>query len=262
MTPPRLYVLTAVDCAAAVVLRRGPPNAVGTIGWDRDSHAFAPGQWLRGSLYEHRADLSPDGRHMVHFASPGGGQAWTAVSRAPWLRAVLFRLQDRTWGGDGAFEERGRLWLNGVATPADLPDRLKPAPHDAYPHSTDGFHMGGTYPVMLEGRGLQRQEGESYAARLARGLPGGRRIELSFALHAPNRAIISNRYALVPARGERLEKPDWEWAEPWGDRLQFAARGALWDMPAEARALEARRLHDFTGMAFEPVAASYEGVVA
>ena len=259
MTPPRLHVLTALDSPAAVVLRRGPADVVATVGWDRRTNAFALGQWLKGRIYEHRADLSPDGRHMVYFASHGGGQAWTAVSRAPWLRAVLFRPQNSTWCGGGAFDGRGRLWLNGAATPEELPDRLRPAAHDAFPHSTDGFHMGGTYLAVQEKRGWRREGGEGYEGRLARDLAGGARIELTFALGARNRAVISNRYALVTAQGEREERPDWEWAEPWGDRLQFAARGALWEMPAEARAEDVRRLHDFSGMAFEARVAPYEG---
>jgi hypothetical protein len=184
------------------------------------------------------------------------------MSRAPWLRAVLFRPQNSTWCG-GAFDERGRLWLNGAATPADLPDGLKPAPHDAHPHSTDGFHMGDTYAAMLERRGWRRSgPGQHYDAELSRDLPDGGRSVQSFALHAPNRSIISSCYALVTPSGTRIEKPDWEWAEAWGDRLQFAAAGALWDMPAAAQALEARRLHDLPAMAFEPVVAPYEGAAA
>ena len=261
MTPPRLHVLTATGSAAAVVLRRGPASAVATIGWDRDSHAFAPGQWLRGRIYEHRADLSPDGRHMVYFASRGGGQAWTAVSRAPWLRAVLFRPQNSTWCGGGAFDERGRLWLNGAAVPPELPDGLRTAPPDAYPHSTDGFHMGDTFAAMLERRGWQRSgPGQGYEAELSRGLPDGGRILQSFVLQARNRSIISSRFALVTPKGQRTEKPDWEWADLRGDRLQFAAGGALWEMAGMGEG--AGRLRDFAGLTFQAVEAPYGGVPA
>jgi len=261
MTSPRLHVLTATDSSAALVLRRGPSRAVATIGWDRESHAFTPGQWLKGRIYEYRADISPDGRHWVYFAGKGGSHWWTAVARVPWLRAVTFLPQTSTWGGGGAFDAEGRLWMNGAAPPADLPDGLRPAPRDAYPHSTDGFHMGGTYAALLERRGWRRSgPGQGYNAELTRDLPGGARLEITFAHGLRNRALTSGRYALVAPDGTRTERPDWEWADLWGDRLQFAARGALFEM--QMPGWEARRLRDFSGMAFEAVEAPYEGVVA
>lgn len=256
MTPPRLHVLTAPGGPAALVLRRGPSRAVAAIGWDRESGAVGLGQWLRGRIYEYRADISPDGRHWIYFAARGGC-GWTALARVPWLRALAFWPQGSTWCGGGAFDARGRLWLNGAAAPEGLPDGLRPAPPDAYPHSTDGLSGGSLYPAMLERRGWRR-EGEGYGAALSRDLPGGGRIELSFVVGARSRAILSGRYAVVGPDGARREEPDWEWADLWGDRLQVAAKGALWERPAAGGA--ARRLRDLSGMAFEALAAPYEGV--
>ena len=255
MTPPRLHVLTATGSPRAVVLRRGPARAVATLLWDRDSHEVSPGQWLRGRIHEHRCDLSPDGRHMVVFAARGGGHAWTALSRAPWLRALVYLPQSSTWCGGGAFDAEGRLWLNGRGPQEELPDGLRPAPHDAYPHSTDGFHMGGTHPAMLERRGWRR-EGEGYETVLTLPLPDGRRVEQRFVLGARNRAIVSPRFALVATDGTRREEPGWEWAGLWRDRLQVAARGALW----EEREGGLATIADLSGLAFEAVAAPYEGV--
>lgn len=254
MTPPRLHVLTA-PASPAMVIRRGPAEAVATVGWDRDSHAFVPGQWLRGRLYEHRSDLSPDGRHRVYFAARGGGHAWTAMSRAPRLRAVLFLPQTSTWCG-GAFDAEGRLWLNGAAAPEDRPDGLRPAELHATPHSTDDFHPGGTFPAMLERRGWRR-EGEGTGAVLTRDRPGGGRIEQRFVVGTRGRAIVSARSALLDARGAR-EETGWEWAEPWRDRLQVAAQGALWGIPSAGGA--ARTLRDFSGTALGAIRASHEGV--
>ena len=257
--PPRLHVLTATGSSMAVVLRRGPSGVVATVGWDRESHAFTPGQWLKGRIHEYRADISPDGRHWVYFAARGG-HGWTAVARAPWLRALVYLPQTSTWCGGGAFTADGRLWLNGAA-PLGRGEAggLRPAPPNAYPHSTDGLHGGNLYAAMLVRRGWRR-EGERYDAILRRDLPGGGWIELSFAIHARNRAIISSRYALVDAKGARVEQPDWEWADLWRDRLQFAARGALWERPIGGG--EAQRIKDFAGMGFEEIQAPYEGIRA
>lgn len=256
MTPPRLYVLTARDCAGALILRRGPSRWVATIGWDRDSNTFQTGQWFHGRIFEHRSDLSPDGRHLVIFAGKGGTRWWTAVSRVPWLTAIAFFPQDSTWGGGGAFAAPGVVWRNGSG-PADTlpPDELRPAPADAFPHSTDGFHMGSTQVALMQTRDWRLLRGESYDAVLARDLPDGGLIELSFAIGARDRAIISNRYTLIGRDGTRAET-GWEWADIWRGRLQYADRGALWELNAGTPQL----IRDFTDMMPERRQAPYAGV--
>ena len=114
----RLHVLLARDAATAVVFRRGPTRQVASYLWDRASDTFSLGQWLIGRIYERRADLSPDGRHLIYFArdarwhSETGG-SWTAVSRAPWLRAVTLWAKGDCWQGGGLFVDDQRYWLNG-----------------------------------------------------------------------------------------------------------------------------------------------------
>ena len=79
---------------------------------------------------------------------------------------------------------------------------------------------------------------------------------------ARNRAIISSRYAVVDAAGTRMEQPDWEWADLWGDRLQVAARGGIHEGRAATPLGALRPLRDLSGLVFEAVEAPYEGVRA
>lgn len=261
MTAARLHVITARDAPAAVILRRGPSKVVAAIGWDRAGHEFRIGQWLKGRIYEHRSDLSPDGRHLVCFAGKGASHWWTAVSRAPFLRAIAFMPQSSTWFGGGAFTPAGEIWLNGGgAWPDDAQDALRPADGRAFPHSTDGFHMGGLYPAMMQARGWRIVAGEGYDTIMTRDLPGGGRLELAFAVGARDRSILSNRYAIVGADGRRCDCPDWEWADLWQDRLQFAARGGLYETPAgHPTGEDATLLRDFSDMSYQEIAAPYEG---
>lgn len=254
MTPPRLFVLTARDCGQAVILRRGPARRVATIGWDRDTNRFETGQWLKGRIYEHRSDLSPDGRHLIVFAGKGGSHWWTAVSRAAWLSAIAFLGQGSTWGGGGVFPAVGTVWLNGGGPLEGLPEgELTQAPANAWPHSTDGFHMGASFAASMQARGWRHAGGEGYEARLMRDLPWGGQLELSFALGARDRALISNRYAVIDANGAR-RPTDWEWAETWQGRLQYAAQGCLWERTQDG---PVRRIADFTAMAYEERRAPY-----
>ena len=266
MSAPRLFVLTAAEAPRAVVLRRGSAREVATIGWDRKRETVEPGQWLRGRIYEHRSDLSPDGRHLIVFAGKGGSRWWTAVSRAPWLTALVYLPQSSTWGGGGAFTGPGRVWLNGGgALPTNAPRELRSERDPrAYPSSTDGFHMGGTYAAMKERRGWRSDGMPAYGVTLWREMADGVRIELTIAVGQRGRALISERYALVRPGAWRHEMPGWEWAEPWEDGVQFAEAGALWfaTVLGDGGLADRRCLHDFTAMRFEARRAPYRGLRA
>lgn len=54
---PRLHVLLARSADTAVVFRRGPSKRVATFSWDRATDEVKLGQWLKGRIYERRADL-------------------------------------------------------------------------------------------------------------------------------------------------------------------------------------------------------------
>lgn len=264
MTAPRLHVLTATETDFAVILRRGPTKQVASIGWHRATDRFELGQWLVGRIYEHRSDLSPDGRHMVYFAGKGASPRdrppwWTAISRAPYLHAITLLEQTDTWGGGGAFTEHGKVFLNGGHLSGGA-DGLTPAPVGAMPHSTDGFHMGGLYAAMMARRGWQVDGGSGYDVTLRRTLDSGWQIELTFETGAANRSIISNRYALVKPGQARIDYPGWEWAEAWQDGLHFAENGAVHfaRIGSDGGLRDHRVIRDFTDMVFTRVRAPYD----
>lgn len=116
---PRLKVLMARNAPYAVIIRRGPTNHVCTIGWDRENDDFQVGQWLKGRIYAERSDLSPDGRHLVYFAGHHNWNTetkgtWTAVSRAPYIKAIsLWPKGDSTHGG-GLFLDEKTVLIHGA----------------------------------------------------------------------------------------------------------------------------------------------------
>src|SRR5258708_36609032 len=122
MFPARMHVLLASKAPFGLVFRRGPANAVCTVGWNRATDEFELGQWLCGRIYERRADLSPDARHLIYFARGGLRHketkgSWTAISRAPWLHAVTLFGKGDCWQGGGLFTSNRKFWLNGCHFP-------------------------------------------------------------------------------------------------------------------------------------------------
>lgn len=256
--------MTATETPLAVIFRRGPTRHTASLLWNRETGEVTLGQWLKGRIYEHRSDLSPDGRHMIYFAGTNAsirqGRWHTVISRAPWLRAIAYLPQDWTWHGGGAFTAEGRVFLNGGGTLPRNADGLRQADPKAMPHGTDGFHMGGLYAAMLARRGWVRTGGDRYETTLQTNLTGGWRLELGFRIGAGNRSIISNTYALVDPDGGRHPQETWEWAEPWKNGIQFAAAGAIYEAKDAESGLDGTpmRIADLNPMSFEAIRAPYD----
>ncbi len=94
--PARLHAIFAKDKPYGIVFRRGPSKQVCTFLWDRRKDAFEIGQWLKGRIYEKRADLSPDGKFLIYFAmnakwNSATAGSWTAISKAPWLMTIVLQ---------------------------------------------------------------------------------------------------------------------------------------------------------------------------
>ena len=99
----------------AVAIRRGPSRHTAVVGWDRATDRFKVGQWLYGRIYERRCDLSPDGKHLVYFAMNGRWDsrargAWTAISKAPYLKALTLLAKGDCRHGGGLFASSKELW--------------------------------------------------------------------------------------------------------------------------------------------------------
>ena len=72
---------------------------------------------VEGTIYERRCNLSPDGKFLIYFAMNGRWQSevqgsWTAISRAPYLKALAVFSQKVTVEIMAAFTGRKSYWLN------------------------------------------------------------------------------------------------------------------------------------------------------
>lgn len=271
--PPRLHILMARDANTAVVIRRGPSRHTAVIGWNRKSDRFELGQWLYGRLYERRCDLSPDGRHLIYFAMNGRWDsrargAWTAISRAPYLKAVALFAKGDCWHGGGLFRSATDYWLNDGYGHEVLEDdsRLRRVTDFPWQESYGG-ECPGVYYIRLQRDGW----------RMLDTLPDGsggevtvfeKRINDHWMLrkrahatvhHPVGRGCYFDTHELFhPRSGQVIPQMDWEWADIDGGRLVWAAAGALHAGRLQGgRMRDERVLQDFTQMVFEKRAAPY-----
>lgn len=271
--PARLHVLLAREASTAVVLRRGPSRHVAAIGWDRKTDRFKVAQWLYGRIYERRSDLSPDGKHLIYFAMNGRWEsqvkgAWTAVSKAPYLKALGLFAKGDCWHGGGLFLSSKEYWLNDGYGHESLQDdsRLKRA--RGYPWKESyGGECPGVYYLRLQRDGWAMKytapdgKGGNVTLFEKRVSAHWRLRKRAYAtLFRPiGRGCYFDEHELWNSRTEvGLAFPDWEWAEVDGGRLVWAQDGKLFSGRVGPRGLgSVKELCDFNSLCFQRLGAPY-----
>lgn len=264
---PRLHVLLARDAPVGLVIRRGPSKQVATLLWDRRRDCFELGQWLKGRIYERRCDLSPDGKHFLYFAM-NGRSSWTAISRAPWLKARVFLLKSDCWNGGGLWTGNTRYWLNdGYGHTVQQNDARLTRDLDAEPSEYFGGECLHVYfhRLMRDGwnRGERRVQSRHHDIQIFE-KPLGKGWILRKLAHSQIDPPVGNgcywdEHELIgPATAQAIACPRWEWADLDRRRLVWATGGKLFAARLGKEGLfDETELHDFSAMRFEAIAAPY-----
>ncbi|PRP92103.1 hypothetical protein ENSA5_51430 [Enhygromyxa salina] len=271
--PPRIHVLLARSSDLGLVLRRGPSKSVCTLLWNRRRDTFELGQWLRGRIYERRCDLSPDGSHFIYFAMNGRwisetGGSWTAISRAPYLRALVLLGKGDCWHGGGLFTGPRSYWLNeGYGHKSLRASSEVTRDRSFVPTQNFGGECPGVYyPRLLrDGWTLVERTGDARDACTVfeKPLRAGwvlRKLAHEQVDAAPGRGCYWDEHELEHAASGLLDAyPDWEWAERDAGSLVFAKAGALHRvrLPDGDGIGEPSLLRDFSDLRFKPIKAPY-----
>lgn len=262
-TPPaRVHIFMAREARTAVIVRRGPSRRTALIGWDRKRDTFEVGQWFNGRIEERRSDLSPDGRFLIYFAVNGrwaseAQGAYTAVSRAPYLKAETLLAKGDTWHGGGLFVTARDYWLNDGYGHKVIRDQSQARRTQAYPWP-EFPPIGQTdlYEVRLQRDGWMRMNpgwtGKSAIVYFEK--PVGLRWILRKRVHGRG-----ERHELVhPGSGNTLSLPEWKWADVDDKRLVWVESGQLFTGGLDSSGLrDVRMLQDFNAYQFEALAAPY-----
>jgi hypothetical protein len=248
-TKPRLYVLMRPDCDHAVVLRQGPSRVFCVLGWNLKTDKIVVGQWCKHKIYVGRCDISSNGKYLVYFALDGRWKseakgAWTAISFAPYLKALKLYPQGSTWGGGGMFYRDRKTAPANVATYWD----------DLDPFDGDRLFLHCSPEAVCERDGWTRGDKTGWRKPLTNVL----------ALERKNVGEKPARYAIVD--GETVSaRPGWTWADvdTKRKRLLWAEAGVLYEARIGARGLgEGEPMFDACDMTFEPIAAPYQNKTA
>lgn len=264
--PARLFGVLSQSKENNLVLRRGPSRQVAVFGWNRKNDTFKLGQWLKGKIYEHRVDISSDGKHFIYLALGRGAKTWTAVSRTPYLKALDFYPWSGTWGGGGIFQTRRSYSLNGscILEDARIESGLEVVGHE----KTQG--VGSLHYSTLYGHRLLR-DGWSLVTKPEQTGDHTTRYDKPYSslwilrkcvrlVTRSNRSLENEYHELVrTSDGTTVELPEWEWAEIDGKTIVWAEHGCLYraQLTNGGELIKQKQLHDFNDYKFEECIAPY-----
>jgi hypothetical protein len=270
---PRIHVLLATHAPVGFVIRRGPSKSVATLLWDRRRDEFKLGQWLKGRIYERRSDLSPDGKYAIYFAMNGkwGSESrgsWTAISRAPYLKAIAFFPKGDCWHGGGLWTGKNTYWLNDGYGHTIAHDTTAVRRDRKYqPSGNYGGECLGVYYQRLLRDGwklVDRISAGKWESKDIFEKSIGKGWTLRKIAHAEIGAPVGkgcywDEHELVSCgENQIIHCSAWEWADLDGKRLVWAANGKLCAAEVQRDGLaEEVELHDFNDMTFEAVEAPY-----
>ena len=271
--PARIHVLLASHSQVGLVIRRGPSKHVATFLWDRSNDEFHVGQWLKGRIYERRSDLSPDGKYFIYFAMNGKWKSeakgsWTAISRAPYLKAVALFPKGDCWHGGGLWTSNTNYWLNGGYDPSLVRDTNEVRRDDMFTPSVcyGGECLGVYYPRLL--RDGWRLSHRIEVARWKRYDVFHKELKYGWSLRKIAHAEVDSpdgkgcywdEHLLVHAESKaEIACPQWEWAELDNERLVWACHGKLFaGVVTPDGVADETELFDFTPMKFKAIQAPY-----
>ena len=244
-----------------------------SILWDRKKDTFELGQWLRGRIYERRADISTDGRYLIYFAMNGKWTSetkgsWTAISRVPWLKALVLLGKGDCWHGGGLFTSNSQYWVNDGYGHFPIRDSGEVKRDRRFqPVGNYGGECPSVYYPRLQRNGwvlhteLKNSKWETCTV-FEKELPKGwilRKLAHAQTGSPPGKGCYWDEHELENnRRGQRLAFPKWEWADFDGKTLVWAEDGCLYRAPLYTKELGPRKLlFDANGMKFEARAAPY-----
>jgi hypothetical protein len=271
--PARIHVLLSGVARVGVVIRRGPAKQVCTFLWNRRTDEFRVGQWFKGRIYERRADISPDGKYLIYFAMKGTWNSeakgsWTAISRAPYLKALAIFPKGDCWNGGGLFTGNKRYWLNDSCGQTVLRDTREVRRDLKYRPigRVGGECLSVYYPRLLRDgwtrageANLARPQGVDVFEKLAHRGWVLRKIAHAEIGAAPGRGCYWDEHELRHLESNAsISFPDWEWAEIDHKRLVWAQAGKLFaGVLTRGGLIEEKELFDFNGFKFEAIEAPY-----
>ena len=193
--------------------------------------------------------------------------SWTAVSRAPYLKALDLWFNGTAWNGGGLFTGNNGLWLNSpspdktlqLQARSDLPLQVA----EQSPYQPDfGEECPGVYCHRLIRDGWAEKMRTEQSIVYEKPLACGWALQKLFVSGHPGNGFgcYWERHRIVhPARRLKVDGSGWRWADYDAprNRILYAKNGALYALAVAEDFGTPKMLYNFNDMKFEAVPAPY-----
>ena len=193
--------------------------------------------------------------------------SWTAISRAPYLKALDLWFNGTAWNGGGLFMDNRNVWLNtpdpGIAVqrPARIGLDLDVSQNSPFDVNFGG-ECPGVYCHRLVRDGWKEKHQSENSIVYEKRLPFGWALQKLFVSGHPGNGYgcYWERHRIInPARQLKVDGAGWRWADYDAprNRILYARNGMLFSLPVAADFGTPVMLRNFNDMKFEPVRAPY-----
>ena len=213
--------------------------------------------------------LAHDGEIGRFAASPeASSPTWTAVSRAPYLKALDLWFNGSAWNGGGLFLNKTKVWLNTPAPGIAVPycaragsglDVTQEFPFD----SNFGGECPGVYCHRLARDGWIAKHQSQNSIVYEKSLAFGWALQKLFVSGRPGSdgyGCYWERHRIIhPERRLKIDGSGWRWADYDAprNRILYAKNGAVFSLPVAADFGTPVMVRNFNDMKFEAIKAPY-----
>ena len=257
----------------------GRENPVENLIWaELEKHFHTADLWRIGLQERQRAEEQIRREHAreiqrIERSENYHDRSWTAISRAPYLKALSLWWNGTGWNGGGLWKSEKEFYLNrppewvAATVPGIQSRRFGEVPPSEELHNFGWGSVHGECPMVYQPR-LERdnwnpvRNGE-WGGFYHKELPGCWKLEKAFVVDVhcnlqPGKGVYQEIHKLFSPSGENaVDTTDWEWADfdRYRRRVTFACRGALYAL--DLKTLESKMLYDFNEMKYQRIAAPY-----
>ena len=194
-------------------------------------------------------------------------RSWTAISRAPYLKALDLWFNGSGWNGGGKFIDDKTVWINkplphrGEHLHHIQSRRFKEVAAPPVPEweTENGGECPGIYLFRLERDGWQDKGYKQGIAFYEKNLANDLILRKEFGWRNAACTYQENHILMDAQRNTLLDGKAWEWADfdTRRKRIVYAEKGAIFAINLRGTKLEAELLYDFNDMQFEALTAPY-----
>jgi len=237
----RVFALIPTQSNKAIIICRLRAKQVGVFQWDITTNKITIAQWLKGRIYEYLSDISPDGNHFIYSANHKR-EGYTAISKAPWIKAISFWRNVGGWGGGIFIDNKSYMLFDGYDSYSKFIDkslnginrRLLINGELPFNIKLNEFKIFGIYSARLIEQNWITIERSNNKTIFHKIINNNLILEKIFykgcnKKNSKGVGIFCETHNIIK-NNSIIDKVDWEWCEYSNNKIFYIKKGCLYEL--------------------------------